>query len=85
LPHQGGEIGNPEAPELRLNKLTPDELGLVRYPTTRGLLVLSENPADMTSAVGALRRKRIRTVLRRRGTWADGKLFYELVDVAHGR
>jgi hypothetical protein len=81
LPHQNGAIGDPEAPQLRLNQLNPGELDLLRYPTTQGVLVLSENPADMTSAIAALRRARVPVLIRRRGTWADGKLSYELVDV----
>jgi hypothetical protein len=85
LPHQEGAIGNPEAPELRLNHLSSEELDLVRYPTTRGLLVLSENPADMTSSIGALDRAGISTVIRRRGTWAEGKLSYELLDLVRAR
>lgn len=79
LPHQGGAIGNAETPDPVLNKLTPEESDLVRYPTTRGLLVLSEDPADMTRALTALRREHIPSTVRRRGTWADGYLHYELL------
>jgi hypothetical protein len=85
LPHQEGAIGNPESPELRLNHLSAEELDLVRYPTTRGLLVLSENPGDMTSSIAALREAGVSIVLRRRGTWADGKLSYELIDLVRAR
>jgi hypothetical protein len=85
LPHQEGAIGNPEAPQFRLNRLSPEELDLVRYPTTRGLLVLSENPADMTSSLSALRAAGVSVAVRRRGTWAEGKLSYELLDLAQPR
>jgi hypothetical protein len=83
LPHQGGAIINPEAPPMALNTLDPYELGLVRYPTTRGLLVMSEDPADMRRAVAALRGAHVSSSVKSRGTWGDGHLHYELVYVPH--
>jgi hypothetical protein len=85
LPHQGGSILSPDAPVLALNELSPLALDLVRYPTTRGLLVLSENPADMVSALAALKRARIETTLQQKGTWGDGHLSYELLYLADHR
>jgi hypothetical protein len=85
LPHQGGAVFSPETPPTALNTLDPYELSFVRYPTTRGLLVMSEDPADMTRALGALRRARIPASVWRRSTWADGHLHYELVYLANHR
>jgi len=85
LPHQGGAIFSPETPPTALNTLDPYELSFVRYPTTRGLLVMSEDPADMTRALAALRGAHIAASVRRRGSWADGHLHYELVYLASNR
>jgi hypothetical protein len=85
LPHQGGAIVNAETPPQALNTLDQYELGFVEYPTTHGLLVMSEDPADMTRALSALAGAGIRANLRTRGTWADGHLHYELVYLARKR
>jgi hypothetical protein len=85
LPHQGGAIINPETPPMALNTLDPSELSLIRYPTTRGLLVMSEDPADMTRALAALRDAHVSGSVARRGAWADGHLHYELVYLSHKR
>jgi hypothetical protein len=85
LPHQGGAIINPETPPQALNALDPYELGLVQYPTTRGLLVMSEDAADMTRALAALKAASIVGHVRKQGTWADGHLHYELVYLARNR
>jgi hypothetical protein len=82
LPHQGGGIQNPEAPPRVLNHLTPTEADLLRYPTTAGLLLLSEDPADMTRGLVALRRIGLHPLVRRLGAWADGRLHYALVDLS---
>jgi hypothetical protein len=84
LPHQGGSILSPDTPVQSLTDLPPPALDLVRYPTTHALLVLSENPADMTSALSTLHRFHVGAKLRARGVWADGHLHYELVDVSGG-
>ena len=85
LPHQGGAIINPETPPQALNTLDPYQLSYVRYPTTRGLLVMSQDPADMTRALAALKSAKIPAQVRKRGTWADGLLHYELVYLARNR
>jgi hypothetical protein len=84
LPHQGGSIFSPDAPLLTLSDLPQPALDLVRYPTTRGVLVFSENPADMTTALAALERAHVVTTVRRKGTWADGHLHYELLYLSRG-
>ena len=85
LPHQGGAIINPETPPQALNTLDPYQLSYVRYPTTRGLLVMSQDPADMTQSAGSLKSAKIPAQVRKRGTWADGLLHYELVYLARNR
>lgn len=85
LPHQGGTIVNPEAPPQALNALDQYQLGFVKYPTTHGLLVMSEAPADMSRALSALKAAGVPAHLRKRGTWADGHLQYEFVDLDRNR
>lgn len=81
LPHQFSSIVSPEAPIAALSELSPEAADLVRHPTTDALLLLSEDPADMTRAGIALRRVGIRSSVLREGAWADGHLHYRLVDV----
>jgi hypothetical protein len=85
LPHQGGAIVNAETPPQALNTLDSYELSFVKYPTTHGLLVMSEDPADMTRALAALRAANIVGHVRRHGAWADGHLHYELIYLARDR
>ena len=85
LPHQFSSIQSPEAPTQSLNQLTPLAEDLVRHPTTDSLLLLSENPADMTRGVDALPRSGIQSTVRREGTWADGHLYYRFIDVEPAR
>jgi hypothetical protein len=80
LPHQGGAIQNAEAPPATLEHVQPAEASLVDYPTTDGILLLSSDGADMQRGVEALRKAGARPVIRRKGTWGDGNLFYALVD-----
>jgi hypothetical protein len=79
LPHQGGSINNPEAPLQSLSSIAPGQDGLLRYPTTARVLLLSQDPADMDRGVRALRRLRMHPTLLRRGSWGDGYLQYALV------
>jgi hypothetical protein len=85
LPHQGGGISNSEKPPQTLERLTTGEADLVHHPTTDEILLLSSNPADMDRGVRALRRNAAKPVVRRRGVWGHGNLYYALVDVAGPR
>lgn len=80
LPHQGGALQNAEAPPASLGEVQPWEASLVHYPTTDSVLLLSNDSADMSRGVAALRRVKARPVVRRRGVWANGHLQYALVD-----
>jgi hypothetical protein len=84
LPHQEGGIDNPEAP-TPIGRLTPGELAMLRYPTTRGVLVLSDNATDITAAEAALRRQALQPDVRRQGTWGGGRLHYALIYVGGRR
>ena len=68
LPHQGGAIINPETPPQALNTLDSYQLSYVRYPTTRGVLVMSQDPADMGRALAALKSAKIPAQVRKRGS-----------------
>lgn len=81
LPHQFSSVQSPDAPIPALNDLSPQAEDLVRHPTTDALLLLSEDPADMTRGVAELRREGVRPQVVSGGTWADGHLHYALVDV----
>jgi hypothetical protein len=81
LPHQQGGIDNPEAP-TPAPTLTPAELDLLRYPTTRRVLVLSEVAKQIDPALAALRHHGFTdAVIEQKGTWADGSLRYALIDL----
>jgi hypothetical protein len=81
LPHQGSSIQTPDAPLPSLDSLSPQAIALAKHPTTDDVLLLSGNPADVPDGVSVLRREGLRPRLRRRGTWANGYLYYALVDV----
>jgi hypothetical protein len=82
LPHQEGGIENVEAPlPLPLSELTPPELELLRYPTTRRVLILSKDLGEVNSALLTLRRQGFQPRIEQAGAWADRKLHYELVEL----
>lgn len=79
LPHQQGGIQDAEKP-VQLPHLTPAELDLLRYPTTRGILVLTENQAEFAAASRRLARLGFAPAAASRGLWADGHLRYALFE-----
>lgn len=83
LPHQGGGIENVLAP-TPVPELTPPELDLLRFPTTSRVLVLSESPQEVAGAVPALRKEGFDPRVEQAGSWAGGKLQYELIKLHAG-
>jgi hypothetical protein len=81
LPHQFSSIESPSVPLAALNQLSPDAIDLARHPTTDALLLLSQDPADMSRGVHALASAGLGPVITRQGQWADGDLHYRLVDL----
>jgi hypothetical protein len=83
LPHQFGALDNPEAPTVP-PALTDAEKDTLRYPTTRRILLLSEDPAQVTPGLAALRAVGFpHAVSEVHGTWVRGLLHYDLIDL-HG-
>jgi hypothetical protein len=84
LPHQNGGIDDPEAP-TPAPELTPVELGLLRYPTTRRVLLMAEDRNQVAPGLAALRRAGFRDArVEQQGTWVDGILHYSLIDLRGG-
>jgi hypothetical protein len=82
LPHQQGGIENVEAP-TPLPQLTASEAELLHYPTTRRILVLSQNSAEVASALPALRAQHLDPRVEKHGAWIHGKLHYSLIELRH--
>ena len=78
LPHQGGGIENVFAP-TPIPVLTPAELDLLKYPTTARVLAMSQSEVEIAGAVPALSKAGLVPQVEKAGTWADGKLYYELI------
>lgn len=84
LPHQGGALDQPSA-AVPAPKLTPPQLALLELPTTRRVLFLTEDDALVPKALPALRRHGFpAAVTERQGSWADGDLHYQLIDLRKG-
>jgi hypothetical protein len=80
LPHQGGGVQDAEHP-LPLTTLGPVGTSAVSYPATKSIIALSEAAVDMQAAIRTLRRSGYIVRVERRGSWADGHLYYELLAV----
>ncbi len=80
LPHQDGGIENVEAP-IAITQLTPAEIELLLYPTTTRVLVLSQSTTELASTVPSLRRIGLRPRIEVAGAWADGALYYAVIDL----
>ncbi len=78
LPNQMGGIENAEVP-TPVPELNADELELLRYPTTSGVLVVSQSLNEVNSAAPALKQHGFDPRVERTGAWSDGKLHYALV------
>jgi hypothetical protein len=83
LPHQQGGIENVEAP-TPIPQLTSPELDVLNYPTTNRVLAIAESPAEVAAALPALQRLGLGPRAEKSGTWADGKLHYELIELHRG-
>lgn len=81
MPHQFGGLQQAEAP-VPLTELTTDEENLLRLPTTRGVLVMDENAADVEGTPALLERKGFRVNQVDDGRWADGRLRWILLEIA---
>lgn len=83
LPHQEGAIESPEQPPTPTSQPSPSNIELLLYPTTRRVLVLSQDAAELAGALPTVRRLGLQPHVERVGTWVGGALHYSLVGL-HG-